>query len=332
MRLRPAVCLLALPLAFGAGGCGYVHFGRLPESSSAPVVGDNKLLAENSELKLEKKMLQQELALSRAQGDALRMAIENRSADGDTSRRLAAQLNETMRELTQLRANQARLPAAASGASDEEMGRLRSELAQVREHNLALTREVRVITARHEQAQAALAQLNAELLSQREARSRAEENVTLLSTELRAVAPDSTALARLRTGTASEARTLGAQPSAAREGGAPAAVVVAPTESRRVELASEPQVPRESLVTKSNGGVTATLVARVSAPAQPPTSEQPADKPAGRLHVVAAGDTLAKISARYYGTPSRWREILDANRDVLGEGNNLVVGNSLRIP
>ena len=52
----------------------------------------------------------------------------------------------------------------------------------------------------------------------------------------------------------------------------------------------------------------------------------------GRVHVVAGGDTLSKISALYYGTPSRWNEILAANRDILGENNNLVIGRTLRIP
>ena len=51
-----------------------------------------------------------------------------------------------------------------------------------------------------------------------------------------------------------------------------------------------------------------------------------------RFHVVAGGDTLAKISTQYYGTPGRWADILAANRDVLGESNNLVVGRTLRIP
>jgi nucleoid-associated protein YgaU len=41
---------------------------------------------------------------------------------------------------------------------------------------------------------------------------------------------------------------------------------------------------------------------------------------------------LAKISSQFYGTPARWGDILAANRDVLGENNNLVVGRTLRIP
>jgi nucleoid-associated protein YgaU len=54
--------------------------------------------------------------------------------------------------------------------------------------------------------------------------------------------------------------------------------------------------------------------------------------PGARYHTVTAGDTLSKISTQYYGTPGRWAEILVANREVLGEDNNLVIGRQLRIP
>lgn len=61
----------------------------------------------------------------------------------------------------------------------------------------------------------------------------------------------------------------------------------------------------------------------------------PAPAPAApevKYHVVAAGDTLGKISRQYYGTASRWPEILAANKDVLKNENSLLVGTKLRIP
>src|SRR3954468_12267713 len=110
MRPRQINASFALPLLLTLSGCGYVHVGRLPAPTvTTTVVGDQKLMKENSELRTEKKMLQQELALTRAQGDALRRAIENRAADGDTSRRLVDKLNETSHELASLRANYSRL-------------------------------------------------------------------------------------------------------------------------------------------------------------------------------------------------------------------------------
>ncbi len=51
-----------------------------------------------------------------------------------------------------------------------------------------------------------------------------------------------------------------------------------------------------------------------------------------RFHMVAEGDSLSRISLRYYGTPSRWQEIFQANRDVLQGSSALRIGMQLRIP
>lgn len=51
-----------------------------------------------------------------------------------------------------------------------------------------------------------------------------------------------------------------------------------------------------------------------------------------RTYTVEAGDTLSTISRKMYGTPNRWTEIYDANRDVLPNAQRLSVGQTLRIP
>lgn len=56
----------------------------------------------------------------------------------------------------------------------------------------------------------------------------------------------------------------------------------------------------------------------------------PADVP--RTYTVQSGDTLSTISARFYGTPSRWIDIYQANRDRLSSENALRVGQEIRIP
>jgi nucleoid-associated protein YgaU len=90
--------------------------------------------------------------------------------------------------------------------------------------------------------------------------------------------------------------------------------------------------PTAGPATKGSG-VNATLVANVSGSAGTVRiNTAPEVTTGGRVHVVAGGDTLAKISIQYYGSPNRWGDILAANRDVLGENNNLVVGRTLRIP
>jgi nucleoid-associated protein YgaU len=48
--------------------------------------------------------------------------------------------------------------------------------------------------------------------------------------------------------------------------------------------------------------------------------------------VVVEGDSLTRISLRYYGTPTRWQEIYQANRETLSEANALRPGQRLRIP
>ena len=51
-----------------------------------------------------------------------------------------------------------------------------------------------------------------------------------------------------------------------------------------------------------------------------------------RYHSVSEGDSLSKISMRYYGTAGRWQEIYNANREQLQGSNALKVGQQLRIP
>ncbi len=63
-----------------------------------------------------------------------------------------------------------------------------------------------------------------------------------------------------------------------------------------------------------------------------PAQAPPPPPPAARTHVVAEGDTLTKISRKYYGTSGRWEDILNANRDVVKDEKSLVVGTSLKIP
>ena len=70
------------------------------------------------------------------------------------------------------------------------------------------------------------------------------------------------------------------------------------------------------------------LAPRVAAPAAVP----PAAAPEPQTHVVQAGENLATISTRYYGTPSKWKLIFNANQDRLTDANNLRVGTRIEIP
>ncbi len=52
----------------------------------------------------------------------------------------------------------------------------------------------------------------------------------------------------------------------------------------------------------------------------------------GRTYIVQPGDTLGKISLKYYGTTRRYMDIYNANRDILSSPSSIAVGQELRIP
>ena len=65
-----------------------------------------------------------------------------------------------------------------------------------------------------------------------------------------------------------------------------------------------------------------------------PTTQQAAPTPANapRAYTIRAGDTLSAISKRFYGTPTRWIDIYQANRDRLSSESAIRVGQEIRIP
>ena len=63
---------------------------------------------------------------------------------------------------------------------------------------------------------------------------------------------------------------------------------------------------------------------------------EPAAVPAGpqamEKYTVGKGDTLQKISKKYYGTTKKWTRIYNANRDVLSGPDRIYPGQTLNIP
>ncbi len=57
-----------------------------------------------------------------------------------------------------------------------------------------------------------------------------------------------------------------------------------------------------------------------------------ASKKGDRSYVVQSGDTLFSISRKFYKSPKRWKEILDANRKNIHDPKKLTVGQTLVIP
>src|SRR6184192_4835776 len=62
------------------------------------------------------------------------------------------------------------------------------------------------------------------------------------------------------------------------------------------------------------------------------SSKKTAPKKGNRSYVVQSGDTLFSISRKFYKSPKRWKEILDANRKSIRDPKKLTVGQTLVIP
>jgi tetratricopeptide (TPR) repeat protein len=61
-------------------------------------------------------------------------------------------------------------------------------------------------------------------------------------------------------------------------------------------------------------------------------SKRTASKKGDRSYVVQSGDTLFSISRKFYKSPKRWKEILNANRKSIRDPKKLTVGQTLLIP
>jgi nucleoid-associated protein YgaU len=91
---------------------------------------------------------------------------------------------------------------------------------------------------------------------------------------------------------------------------------------KRTPPATRPKVPAASV-----------LPPIADKPAVPPPSENAATKKIPRTYRVKSGDNLSKISKKVYGTPARWEDIYELNKDKLkNPKTNLQIGWELRLP
>jgi nucleoid-associated protein YgaU len=67
-----------------------------------------------------------------------------------------------------------------------------------------------------------------------------------------------------------------------------------------------------------------------TAPAAPPAMPAPATEDG--TYTVVSGDSLSKIAQRQYGHAGRWREIYNANRDIVDNPDLIYPGQTLKIP
>jgi chromosome segregation ATPase len=100
-------------------------------------------------------------------------------------------------------------------------------------------------------------------------------------------------------------------------------------------IAQQGAGPASNLAAPTRPNVAQTSSGAAAAPARPgaaTSASAPPATPPDRIYTVAAGDTLSKISKKYYGSSEHWNEILEANRDVIRDPRSLTLGSKLKIP
>ena len=65
---------------------------------------------------------------------------------------------------------------------------------------------------------------------------------------------------------------------------------------------------------------------------KPAAADKKKSPHAPRTYVVRDGDTLASISRKFYKTSGHWKQIRDANKDVVSDPGKLKAGQTLTIP
>jgi nucleoid-associated protein YgaU len=74
------------------------------------------------------------------------------------------------------------------------------------------------------------------------------------------------------------------------------------------------------------------VVSGSSSTASSPAGSSTAPAAAARTYVVQGGDSLSKISKKFYGDANSWKRIFEANKDVVKNPDLIQPGWKLRIP
>jgi len=59
---------------------------------------------------------------------------------------------------------------------------------------------------------------------------------------------------------------------------------------------------------------------------------RPPDEQEFEMYTIKKGDTLQKVSYKFYGTHKKWKKIFDANDDVLKDSNSVYPGMKIKVP
>ena len=95
----------------------------------------------------------------------------------------------------------------------------------------------------------------------------------------------------------------------------------------QVSISLNEMIPNDRNSSQSEGS---NLTSNIASTSNATGMVDPREVP--KSYVVLAGDTLSKISEKFYGTANRWNDIYQANRDTLSSARSLKVGQELLIP
>jgi nucleoid-associated protein YgaU len=316
----------------------------------------NELSANNDRFQTQVKDLTAQLAAARSENARLATATDNvaslrnevaglraKLADSqksvDVHAGTVAELTETNDKLAGEKATLEKQVAQLRDASEQSRGELADLRARMADSNRAAQDQlasVNGLSATNERLQAQVKELSTQLASAR------VENARLAQSE--------------QARQDAEQRAANLAVAAGQLAGTQRDLAVARTEIARlneaVQALDRDRTLRVTQLQQENAAVSARLrqaqgtldqiasAARILGTSVPTTAASPAPvqaipvaaPAAARTHVVAEGDSLTRISIRYYGSSNRWQDIYEANRDVLQGENALRPGQRLRIP
>ncbi|HYC72478.1 MAG TPA: LysM peptidoglycan-binding domain-containing protein [Opitutaceae bacterium] len=249
-------------------------------------------------------------------GDELRRQVqslaEGRVAAEERAEKLAADL-----AALQARTAEADKAAESHGSAVAELTGENERLTQSRD---ALARQVEALRGEVAQMQQSTQAAERQKV---EAERSASLNVNAMAAQLAELRRD------LESARASNARLLESNTALERE----RSTVTAQLRNENASLNARLAQAQSTLDQIASAARLGTPASQIAAGRPAATAPAPAESPAeSRYHTVADGDSLSRISLRYYGTAARWQEIFEANRDELRGANTLRVGQRLRIP
>lgn len=274
---------------------------RADDPAAAPAAAPAAPAEDAASLRSDNKQLTDELAAAWKESDKLKADLAAAKADAAKSTADAADLR------TQLEAAKTQAATATAVAAPAPDGA--PQLSEVQDKLATALRSFSVIQNENSDLKAAVEKLTAEkadlqqqldsgktTMATLQVQANLTSQIVPLRNELRQAQDETSRLAneneRLRN-------------RIALQGPAPGGQGALPTRPGAERLAPEPAA---------------------AAPAAPPPP------PEAKTYVVVEGDTLTRISRKFYGSSGHWEEILAANHGVLKDEKSLPVGSTIKIP